>query len=221
MILKRLGLAGIVIGLGIGAAGCTDGYGYGGVGVGYASDPYYDGYGSGYYGAGYDGYGAGYGGYYGWYGDYYYPGTGVYVFDRNRRPYRWNDGQRRYWEGRRGGYRGNGVPGSNWDGFGRGNGVGVRPDYRQDRGGAGRDFRRDRRDDVGQSRGGQVTADPFRDQRRAARQQYYQNRGGGDGGGRPAFTGNRPNGANPAYRGGGGPRSGGDRGGGGWRGRQR
>lgn len=119
MILKRLGLASLVIGLGIGAAGCTDGYGYSGVNVGYASgygDGYYGdgygGYGDGYYGAGYGGVGAGY---FGWYGDYYYPGNGIYVYDRYRRPYRWNDGQRRYWEGRRGSYRGD----RNWNGFDR------------------------------------------------------------------------------------------------------
>ena len=66
MFLKRFGLASLVIGLGIGAAGCTDGYGYSGVNVGYAS-----GYGNGYYDDGYGYYGAGYGGYgtsaFGWY----------------------------------------------------------------------------------------------------------------------------------------------------------
>lgn len=122
MFLKRLGLAGLVIGLGFGAAGCTDGYGYSGVGVGYAS-----GYGNGYYDDGYGYGGVGYGGYgasaFGWYGDYYYPGSGGYVYDRYRRPYRWNDGQRRYWEGRRGNYRGD----RNWNGFDRGIGAdGVR-----------------------------------------------------------------------------------------------
>jgi hypothetical protein len=61
--------------------GCTDrGYGYSGVSVGYNAawgDPYW-----------------------GWYGDYYYPGTGVYVYDRNHRRHAWNDTQRGYWEGR-------------------------------------------------------------------------------------------------------------------------
>ena len=121
MFLKRLGLTGLVIALGIGAAGCTDGYGYSGVGLGYASGGYgdgyygggYGGYGNGYYGAGYGGLGTGA---FGWYGDYYYPGAGIYVYDRYRRPYRWNDGQRRYWEGRRGNYRGD----RNWNGFGGG-----------------------------------------------------------------------------------------------------
>lgn len=44
--------------------------------------------------------------YWGWYGDYYYPGTGIYVYDTNHRRHRWNDDQRRYWEGRRNGWRG-------------------------------------------------------------------------------------------------------------------
>ena len=67
----------------LGLNGCvTDDYGYGRVGVGY---------GSGYYS----------GPYYGWYDDFYYPGTGYYVYDRNGRRQRWNDRQRRYWEGRR------------------------------------------------------------------------------------------------------------------------
>jgi hypothetical protein len=67
--------------------GCSDrGYGYGGVEVGYNAswgDPYW-----------------------GWYGDYYYPGTGYYVYDRQNRRHRWNDGQRGYWEGRSQTWRG-------------------------------------------------------------------------------------------------------------------
>ena len=138
MFMKRFGIIGLALGLGLGVAGCTDGYGYGGAGVGYASDPYY---GGGYGGAGYGGYDgfAGYGGlnsYYGWSGDYYYPGSGVYVYDRNRRPYRWSGDQQRYWQGRRGNYRG----GGNWGNFARGNSPAAR-DYRQDRREANRDFR--------------------------------------------------------------------------------
>ncbi|MBI0476755.1 hypothetical protein D9601_15500 [Sphingomonas sp. MA1305] len=113
MILKRLGLLGLILGAGLGTAACTDGYGYSGVSVGYGTG-YYDGYGDPY---GYGGYGYGYPSYYGWYGDYYYPGTGVYVYDRYRRPYRWNDGQRRYWEGRRGQWRGDRNFQSDWRGF--------------------------------------------------------------------------------------------------------
>ena len=66
------------------------GYGYG---AGYGAG--YPGYG---YGAGYPGYGYGYAPYWGWYDDFYYPGTGYYVYDSYRRPHRWTDAQRRYWE---------------------------------------------------------------------------------------------------------------------------
>ncbi|RZM31820.1 MAG: hypothetical protein EOP67_30990 [Sphingomonas sp.] len=153
MFFKRLGLVSLAIGVGLGVAGCTDGYGYGGGGIGYASDPYYGGgYGNGYYDGYGGGYGAGYAGvglgsYYGWYGDYYYPGTGGYVYDRNRRPHRWNGAQQRYWQGRRGNYRGAG----NWGNFARGNSPAAR-DYRQDRRGANRDFRQGRREDRNQLR---------------------------------------------------------------------
>jgi hypothetical protein len=84
-------------------------YGYSGVSIGVGTGGFYGGYGGGYGGGYYDG------GYYpsygyarpwgGWYGDYYYPGTGVIVYDRDRRGHRWNDDQRRYWEQRRAQYR--------------------------------------------------------------------------------------------------------------------
>ena len=81
----------------IGLSACMSPYGYGGVGVGYGGG--YGGYGG--YGDYYPGYG--YAGYepYGWYDGYYYPGTGYYVYDRYRRPHRWSDGHRDYWERRR------------------------------------------------------------------------------------------------------------------------
>jgi hypothetical protein len=88
----------------IGLSGCAYNGLYSGVGVGVGNgyyDPYY---GSGYgYGAGYSDYGYGYGvdPYWGWYDGYYYPGTGYYVYDRDRRPHRWTDRHRRHWEGRR------------------------------------------------------------------------------------------------------------------------
>jgi hypothetical protein len=94
--------------------GCTDGYGYSGVSVGAG---YGGGYTPGYYG-GYGGYGYA-PSYFGWYNDFYYPGTGVYVYDRYRRPYRWNDGQRAYWEGRRDAWRGGAIR-DQWRGWGRG-----------------------------------------------------------------------------------------------------
>lgn len=94
------------------------GYGYGSVSVGiggYYDDPYW-----GYFQPN---------PYWGWYNDYYYPGTGIYVYDRYRRPHRWNDYQRRYWTDRR----------SYWE---------RRPDWdRRQWRDNWYDFRRDRRDD--------------------------------------------------------------------------
>lgn len=121
MSIFNLKTAALAIVAGVGLSGCAYGpYGGLGVGVGYGNgynDPYYNGgyynggygypyssgYGYGYpYGSGY-GYPYGYGpSYYGWNNGYYYPGTGYYVYDRNRRPYRWSDAQQRYWERQRG-----------------------------------------------------------------------------------------------------------------------
>jgi hypothetical protein len=98
---------------GVSLAGCAAYGPYGGIGagVGYNNgyyDPYY---GGGYYGAGYGApYGYGYGSpygygygmpYYGWNDGYYYPGTGYYVYDRNRTPHSLTDAQRRFWQQRR------------------------------------------------------------------------------------------------------------------------
>ena len=127
MSMFNLKTAALAIVAGVGLSGCAYGP-YGGLGVGasYGNgyyDPYYNnggyygagygypygsGYGNGYpYGAGYGyPYGSGYGypygsSYYGWNNGYYYPGTGYYVYDRDRRPHRWTDAQRRYWERQR------------------------------------------------------------------------------------------------------------------------
>ena len=80
-------------------AGCTDGYGrgYSSVSVGYNAgwgDPYW-----------------------GWYDDYYYPGTGIYIYARDGRRYRWSDNQRYYWENRRSHWRGDRRWRSRWDGY--------------------------------------------------------------------------------------------------------
>lgn len=77
--------------------GCTEGYGYGGVNVGYGSGYYYDDYPYGPYAP------------YGWYDDYYYPGNGYWLYDRGGARHRWSDRQRRYWEQRR-------EHGGKWDG---------------------------------------------------------------------------------------------------------
>lgn len=164
MILKRLALLGALAGLGVGTAACTDGYGYSGVNVGYNGGGYdpYGGYGDPY---GYDGYGYGsYGGYgssyFGWYNNFYYPGTGVYVYDRDRRRYRWNGTQQRYWQGQAGRYARNPQVRENWADF--------RRDYRNER----RDYRGDLRTNRQAYQSGTIDRDQFRDGRRDARQEF-------------------------------------------------
>jgi hypothetical protein len=132
-VMKRIGLTCAVAASAIGLGGCVDDYGYGGVGVGYGPAEYspgYDGYYDGFYGAyGDPAYGYGYPGYYGWYGGFYYPGSGGFVYDRYRRPYRWNGAQRRYWSGQQRAFGGdhggrNFRPGANWGGFNHGAAAG-------------------------------------------------------------------------------------------------
>lgn len=214
MFLKRLALVGAIFGIGLGTAACTDGYGYSGVAVGYgAGADYGDGYG---YGDPYGGYGyaGGYGAYgafpsyFGWYGDYYYPGTGIYVYDQYRRPYRWNDTQRRYWEGRRNSYRGDRNVRNDWNGFERNRADG----YRGDRGAGAQGFRDggtrppayqggDRRPDRGDWRGNRQN---FSGTPGAATPQAVT----------PGAAPQRGFGGDRGYRGGG------NRGNGGWRGRR-
>ena len=87
----------------------------------------YGDYGYGYGRHGYGGYGSsisigiGAGDYYGWNRGYYYPGTGYYVYDRYRRPYRWDGYQQRYWTNRHNYWRQNHRrgPRSNWRHFPR------------------------------------------------------------------------------------------------------
>ncbi|WP_375397246.1 hypothetical protein [uncultured Sphingomonas sp.] len=105
-------------------AACSQGYGYSDVSVGYGT--------AGYYGDFYDGaYGAPY---YGWNSGYYYPGSGYYVYDQQRRPMRWTDGQRRYWQGRGNNWRGQGARNEEWRGFDRGPSRGGGDGYRGQRG---------------------------------------------------------------------------------------
>lgn len=95
MFVPRLPAIALALAATLGLSACyEDGYGYGGLSVGY---------GDGYYGRPYYG-GYGYP-YYGWYDGFYYPGTGYYVYDRYRRAHRWTDAQRNYWEWRRKGSR--------------------------------------------------------------------------------------------------------------------
>ncbi|MGY4397807.1 hypothetical protein ACVWZA_003004 [Sphingomonas sp. UYAg733] len=169
----RIGLAALALAATIGLGGCTDGYGYNGVSLGYGSGDYYD---ASYYDGGY-GYGGGYGGGYGWYGDYYYPGTGYYIYDRNRRAHRWNDGQRRYWEGRRDHHWDGRNRRDNWQGFNRDRGVDNRDD-RQNRWGGRQGYRN-----------GQATSGQVREERRDSDRTYNPGNRGDRGASR---QGNRP-----------------------------
>lgn len=104
-------------------AGCADYYGYGGDyygGYGF-SGPYVGlGYSSGYYGPYYGAYGYGYP-YFGWYDNFYYPGAGIYVYDRYRRPHVMTATQRAYWTRRSPAQRTGSTRRvrENWSGFNR------------------------------------------------------------------------------------------------------
>lgn len=71
-------------------AGCAmdDGYGYGGVSMGYGPGYYGDPYGPYDYAP------------FGWYDGYYYPGNGYWLYDRGGGRHRWDDRHRQYWEHR-------------------------------------------------------------------------------------------------------------------------
>ena len=134
---KSLLKAAVLMATSAGLSGCVYD-----VGMGYASDSYYnDGYASsGYYNDGYgcDPYGR-YDAYYdcdyrqgfgnigfsgGWYDNYYYPGYGFVLFDRVGRRYPMRDHHRRYWGERRHyhyrEYRGRDRDGRGYDGRRRG-----------------------------------------------------------------------------------------------------
>lgn len=113
-------LSGCTYDLGLGYA--SDGYGYGGGSGYYDCDPYspFDNY--------YDcdnGYGfsnIGYGG--GWYDNYWYPGYGLFLFDNGGRRYAMRDNHRRYWgERRHSWYRENRGRRDDHGGRGRGRGY--------------------------------------------------------------------------------------------------
>lgn len=123
----------------LGLSGCaTDGYGYGRLG-----------YGSSYYGGS---------PYWGWYDDYYYPGTGYYIYDRYGSRHRWNDGHRRYWEGRRGRLTDR-ERRDNWR------------DYRADRRQDNRQFRAERRENRQDFQSGRINREQFRAERRELRRE--------------------------------------------------
>ena len=151
MTARSLRLPALLVASSLAVAGCAygDGYGYGGISAGYGGycDPYWD-----------DCYGGGGGGYYdpwyGWYDDYYYPGWGVFVYDQWRRPHRWNDHHRSFWEQRRsrwGNRNWNDRRWQRWDGWDRRGGGEWR---RDDRRRGDRDWSRWRQDGGSSGRSG-------------------------------------------------------------------
>jgi hypothetical protein len=190
------------------------------MGLGYASDGYYDdaydcdpygGYDSYYqcdYGHGF--YNIGYGG--GWYDNYWYPGYGFYLFDRYGSRYPMRDNHRRYWgeqrhnwyrenrgrdqshgryQGRNRNYSDNAMPGT--IGWPERNGGRMR-EGEGDRRGDG-EGRRSRNDQWRGGNGNGANAVPVPNPevvqgRGRDRGEGYGRRRGGDGQGRPAWRGN-------------------------------
>jgi hypothetical protein len=160
----------------IGLAGCStyDPYYGASIGVGtryydphysygYGNYPQYGGYARyGAYGVPYGSYGANYGSYGGWNSGYYYPGTGAYVYDRQRRRYPISNAQRRHWEQQR---------------VLRSRNPAVQENYRQyraERRDDRRDYRNERREDRAARDGGQLTREEYRADRRHDRREYRQ-----------------------------------------------
>lgn len=164
MFLMRLGTAAALLAAGFGVTACStyDGYGYGGVSVGYGyADPWYDSYWD-YY----DSYP-----YWGWYDDYYYPGIGIYVYDHSGRRFRWSDRHRRFWTQRHHHWRDRRdfredrrEFRENWR------------DFRRDRRGDRRDFRQDRRELRRDFRQGDISRERFREDRRELRRDFRRER---------------------------------------------
>lgn len=177
---RFLAIIGLTGALALGGCAYDDGYGYGGVSVG---SGYYD---DGYYGS------SGYyqpGGYGGWYDNYYYPGSGYYIYDRGGRRHRWNDSQRRYWEGRRaergddGRWRGRDRDrdGRDWNGGNR----------------DGRDRDGNWRDRDGRPGNDNATRPPRPPQGTNDGRNWGRGQNGTQGRDRSGWRGNRPDGARP------------------------
>jgi hypothetical protein len=158
----RTAAAALIAAFALSACAYDDGYGYGGLSVGYGSPGYYN---AGY---GYGGYGSPY---WGWHDNFYYPGTGYYVYDRWGGRQRWNDRHRNYWEGRRRYWRGDRR--DRWDGFDR---RVDRREYRRERRADRRDFRNDRRELRRDFRRGEIDRRAFRQERRENRREYRSER---------------------------------------------
>lgn len=167
MFAPRLRTAALALAAAFSLSACSydDGYGYGGLNIGYGSAGYYDPY----YGYGYGGYAP----YWGWYDNYYYPGTGLFIYDRFGGRHRWSDRHRRHWEGRRHHWRGD--RGDRWDDFRRDRRH-DRRDFRRDRRDDRREFRRDRRELRRDFREGDIDRREFRQQRRENRREFRRER---------------------------------------------
>lgn len=166
MFASRIRAAALSIAAGLSLSACAYGDPYSGVSIGFGT-----GYSTGYgYGYGYDdyydpwyddyyyrpvGWGRRYSPAYGWNDGFYYPGAGYYVYDRYRRPFRWNDHQRRYWEGRR---------------------SALRPQLRQHFRQENRQFRQHHRDERRALRQGQMTREQFRQHRREEERAFREHR---------------------------------------------
>lgn len=164
MFVPRIRAAALALTAGLSLSACVynDGFGYGGISVGYGSAGYYDDYYDPYFRDYYGRSSYGYRPYFGWYDGFYYPGTGYYVYDRYRRPYRWNDYQRRYWLDRGRGWHGDRR--SNWSGLGR--------HFRQEE----RQFREHARQERNAFRRGELSRDQFRAHRREERRAFREHR---------------------------------------------
>jgi hypothetical protein len=103
-LLLLLGLASLSLG-----ACATDGaYAGGGVGLGF-NDAYYDP--SACWNYGFSDFGFA-GPYCGWYDGYFYPGSGIYVYGRDRTPHIWSDPQKSHWTDQREQWHGNSTLGA-------------------------------------------------------------------------------------------------------------
>jgi hypothetical protein len=96
MRMKLLLLSGLAA-LSLGACATDGAYAGGGVGLGY-NDAYYDP--STCWNTGFSDFGFA-GPYCGWYDGYFYPGSGIYVYGRDRQPHIWSNPQMSHWTGQR------------------------------------------------------------------------------------------------------------------------
>jgi hypothetical protein len=95
-------------GLSLGACAANGVYAGGDVGLAY-NDAYYDP--SACWNYGFSDFGFA-GPYCGWYDGYFYPGSGIYVYGRDRQPHIWSDPQKSHWSGQREGWHGSSTLGA-------------------------------------------------------------------------------------------------------------